>query len=179
VNRPRVLPPPDDQRSDPLIGTYRTIAIDPPWAYSNKATRNAAANHYRTMTQDELENLEVPAADDCHLYLWVTNNFLRDGLDLLESWGFAYKTMLTWVKPQFGLGNYFRSATEHVLFGLKGSLPTNGKDVPNWFKANRTKHSEKPDLFYDIVERVSPEPRLEMFARRRRLSGWDVWGHEA
>jgi N6-adenosine-specific RNA methylase IME4 len=162
----------------PAAGTYPTIVIDPPWAYDNKATRGAASNHYETMTFEQLETLEIPAADNAHLYLWVTNGFLREGLDLLQSWGFDYKTMLTWVKPQIGLGNYFRSATEHVLFGLKGSLPTQGKETANWFKADRTKHSQKPELFYDIVEKVSPEPWFEMFARRTRF-GWTTWGDQA
>jgi N6-adenosine-specific RNA methylase IME4 len=158
-------------------GLFSTIVIDPPWQYDNKATRGAAVNHYETWTFERLETLEIPAAENAHLYLWVTNGFLREGFDLLQSWGFDYKTMLTWVKPQIGLGNYFRSATEHVLFGLKGSLPTNGQDVSNWFQADRKKHSEKPELFYDIVEKVSPEPWFEMFARRTRFN-WTTWGDQ-
>jgi N6-adenosine-specific RNA methylase IME4 len=162
----------------PATGTYPTIVIDPPWAYDNKATRGAASNHYETMTFEELEVLEIPAADNAHLYLWVTNGFLREGLDLLQSWGFDYKTMLTWVKPQIGLGNYFRSATEHVLFGLKGSLPTQGQDTPNWFQADRKRHSQKPEKFYDIVEKVSPAPWFEMFSRPPDRFGWTTWGDQ-
>lgn len=157
---------------------FTTIVIDPPWQYGNKATRGAAEDHYPTMTQDELLALTLPAADNAHLYLWVTNNFLRDGLELCEAWGFTYKTMLTWVKPQMGMGNYFRSVTEHVLFGVRGSLPTQRNDRTNVVNADRKRHSAKPEAFYDLVQEMSPGPYLEMFARERRF-GWSVWGNEA
>jgi N6-adenosine-specific RNA methylase IME4 len=158
--------------------TFSTIVIDPPWRYENTITRGAAEDHYPTMSMDELAALEMPAADDAHLYLWVTNGFLREGFDLMDAWGFTYKACLTWCKPQIGMGNYFRNSTEHVYFGLKGSLPTNANNVPTWFVADRTRHSAKPECFYDLVEMSSPGPRLEMFARRRRL-GWHTWGNEA
>lgn len=161
-------------------GVYRTIVADPPWSYGNKATRGAADNHYPTMSLDALADLDVEdrAADAAHLYLWVTNGFLREGFDLVAAWGFTYKACLTWVKPQIGLGNYFRGATEHVLFGVRGGLRTNDRTLRNWFEAPRGRHSAKPDSFYDLVEKASPGPFLEMFARRRRL-GWDAWGNEA
>ena len=162
----------------PPVGTYAAVVIDPPWSYSNVATRGAAADHYPTMTVDELEQLDIPSAPNSHLYLWVTNGFLREGLDLLEVWGYRYKTTLTWCKPQIGMGNWFRNSTEHVLFAVKGSLATLRNDVPTWFKADRTQHSAKPESFYDLVESCSPGPWLEMFARRRRL-GWETWGNEA
>ncbi len=155
---------------------YPTIVIDPPWQYDNTATRGAAQDHYSTMSMDELRELKPPATDDAHLYLWVTNGFIREGFELCEAWNFAYKTMLTWVKPQIGMGNWFRNATEHVLFGVRGKLPTNRNDVPTWFKADRTKHSAKPGCFYDLVESCSPPPYMELFARQPRL-GWDSWGH--
>jgi len=167
------VPAPDETPT-----AFATIVIDPPWQYGNKATRGAAEDHYPTMTQDELIALELPAEDDAHLYLWVTNNFLRDGLELCEAWGFAYKTMLTWVKPQMGMGNYFRSVTEHVLFGVRGSLPTLRNDRTNVISADRKRHSAKPEAFYDLVAEMSPGPYLEMFARQRRM-GWHTWGNEA
>lgn len=157
---------------------FPTIVIDPPWRYSNKATRGAAEDHYPTMSLNELADLKIPATDNAHLYLWVTNAFLRDAFGLLDAWGFTYKACLTWCKPQIGTGNYFRNATEHVYFALRGSLPTLANNIPTWFEANRTRHSAKPEPFYDIVERSSPGPYHEMFARRRRL-GWHVWGNEA
>lgn len=157
---------------------FATIVIDPPWRYGNTATRGAAEDHYPTMTFSELEALELPSLDASHLYLWTTNNFIGDALDLCVSWGFEYKTMLTWVKPQMGMGNYFRSVTEHVVFGTKGSLPTLRNDRTNVINADRTRHSAKPDAFYDLVQEMSPGPYLEMFARTRRM-GWHTWGNEA
>lgn len=164
---------------------YRTIVADPPWDYDNKATRGAADNHYDTQTLDWLEELPTELAgdglhfaDEAHLYLWVTNAFIRAGVDILEAWGFTYKTVLTWCKPSIGLGNYFRNNTEHVLFGVRGGLHTRVDDVGTWFEAPKKKHSAKPEVFFDLVEQASPGPYLEMFARRRRM-GWDVWGAEA
>lgn len=167
-----------DDPDGPTPTTFATIVIDPPWRYENTITRGAAEDHYPTMSLDELADLDLPAADNAHLYMWVTNGFLREGFDLLDAWGFTYKACLTWCKPQIGMGNYFRNSTEHVYFGLRGSLPTNANNVPTWFTADRTRHSAKPECFYDLVELSSPGPRLEMFARRRRL-GWHTWGNEA
>jgi N6-adenosine-specific RNA methylase IME4 len=157
---------------------FPTVVADPPWRYDNKATRNAAEFHYPTMTLEELRAIEPPAAADAHLYLWATVGFLREAFELVDAWGFAYKTTLTWCKPQIGLGNYFRVSTEHVLFGVRGRLPLERKDVPTWFVADRQHHSQKPESFYDLVERVSPGPYLDMFARRARPA-WTVWGDEA
>jgi N6-adenosine-specific RNA methylase IME4 len=157
---------------------FAAIVIDPPWRYDNSATRGAAEDHYGTMTQADLLALELPAADDAHLYCWVTNSFIEDGFELVKKWGFNYKTCLTWCKPQIGMGNYFRSTTEHVLFATRGKQPTLTNNTPTHFTADRKRHSQKPELFYDIVEASSPGPYLEMFARRRRF-GWHVWGNEA
>jgi len=118
------------------------------------------------------------ASPDSHLYLWVTNGFLRQGFSVMEGWGFDYKTCLTWAKPQLGLGNYFRCATEFILFGVRGSLPTTSRSTRNWFEAPRGKHSVKPEEFYQLVEKASPGPYLELFARSPR-PGWDRWGVEA
>ena len=123
---------------EPAPGTYRTIAADPPWQYGNMATRGAAEDHYPTLSIEKLCEIDVPAwsADEAHLYLWVTNGFLREGFLVLDAWGFDYKTTLTWVKPQMGLGNYFRNNTEHVLFGVRGGLHL-VRYVPTSFKAKR------------------------------------------
>ncbi len=167
----------------PTFGDYMTVVADPPWQYDNKATRGAAEDHYPTMSIDELCELPVSewAAEQAHLYLWTTNGFLREAFDVLEAWGFNYKTTLVWVKPQIGLGNYFRSSTEYVLFGVRGGLRTLDSNQRNWFEAKRGRHSKKPAFFFDLVERVSPGPFLEMFARERRLSEseWGYWGNEA
>lgn len=158
--------------------TFAAIVIDPPWQYDNTATRGAAEDHYPTMPLNELAALTIPGTDNSHLYLWVTNGFIREGFNLLDAWNYRYKTTLTWCKPQIGMGNYFRNNTEHVLFAIRGSLPTTANDIPTWFVADRTRHSAKPECFYDIVERSSPGPYMEMFARRRRF-GWHTWGNEA
>lgn len=185
MSRPKILaligkPAPAD--IEVPTGTYGVIVADPPWRYGNKATRGAAEDHYPTMSMDDLARLSVEvdewAANDCHLYLWTTNNFMREAFDVIDAWGFEYKTLLTWVKPQIGMGNYFRSRTEHVLFAMRGSNGTARRDISNVIEADRTQHSRKPDAFYDLVEAQSPGPYLEMFARRRRL-GWDNWGNEA
>jgi N6-adenosine-specific RNA methylase IME4 len=176
-------------------GQYSTIVADPPWQYDNRATRAAAVRHYPTLSIEELLDLRVEgihisekAADNAHLYLWTTNAFLRDGFDILERWGFQFKTCLTWVKgrdgaPQLGIGNYFRSCTEHVLFGVRGKMPVKQSNQANWFECKRGKHSQKPDIFYDLVEAASPGPYLELFARVEpllpRRAGWTPWGNEA
>lgn len=180
---------------------YGTIVADPPWWYSSNvgittASRNreslpGAAEQYDTMRNAEILAMPVAnvAADDAHLYLWVTNPRLYrspvhdDGIgpiEIMEAWGFRYVTLLTWHKlGTMGMGFYFRGDTEHVLFGVRGKAPIAPElRVSNFFAAPKTGHSRKPDRFYEIVERVSPEPRLELFARRRRY-GWDVLGDEA
>lgn len=164
-------------------GVYRTICADPPWQYGNTSTRGAAEDHYPTMTIEELCAIDVRsmAADESHLYLWTTNGFLREAFDVMSAWGFDYKTTLVWVKPQIGMGNYFRSSTEYVLFGVRGGLRTRDCNQRNWFEAKRGRHSKKPGSFFDLVEKVSGGPFLEMFARERRLSEaeWSYWGNEA
>lgn len=163
-------------------GRYRTIVLDPPWDWGDEGDCDQlgrARPTYATMPYDELVGLPVGelAADDAHVYLWITNRSLPKGFGLLEAWGFRYVTCLTWVKPTFGMGNYFRGQTEHVLFGVRGSLPLQRHDVGTVFHADRGPdgHSSKPDVFYELVESCSPGPYLEMFCRRRR-EGWVAWG---
>lgn len=186
-------------------GGYKTLVIDPPWRYrsSDILTRGfhktasvgttkpgEAEGQYTTMTNAEIAALPIGelAAKDAQLYLWVTNPRMygeRDGayspLEIIEGWGFEYKTMLTWVKQGApGLGFYFRGNTEHVLFCTRGDVKIPPADrEPNVITAPKGRHSQKPDAFYDLVERVSLEPRVELFARRARLSGWDYWGNES
>ena len=117
------------------------------------------------------------AASSAHLYLWVTNPILPEAFRVLEAWGFRYVTLLTWHKVgRLGMGYHFRGDTEHVLFGVKGKLPIPPeRRARNWLDAPKSGHSVKPPAFYDMVERVSPGPYLELFARQPRL-GWDHWG---
>jgi N6-adenosine-specific RNA methylase IME4 len=163
------------------VGQFRTVVADPPWEYENSATRGSAENHYRTMSLGEIaalgEQLESKLGDSAHLYLWATSSFLRDAFDISEAWGFNYKTTLVWVKPQIGLGNYFRARTEYVLFCTKGNQPTQDRALSNVIEAPRAEHSAKPPEFYQLVEQASPGPFLELFARTQR-AGWECWGDE-
>lgn len=173
-----MLPPP------PRVGQYRTVVADPPWRYDNTSTRGAAEDHYETLTIAELKRLPVAEwiAPGAHLYLWTTTSFLDRTFSVLPAWGFEYVTNLVWVKPQMGMGNYFRVSHEHVLFGAtRPRTRTLNKSTMSWFEASREKHSAKPESFYDLVERSSPAPRLNMFSRGQgRLNGeWDQWGLEA
>lgn len=184
---------------DELDPPYGTIVVDPPWRYTNnrgtqtrsRAGRSStvAEGNYSTMGFDEIAALPVGdlAADRAHLYLWTTNPCLfghenrRRGIgpvDILEGWGFTYVTLLTWVKSgPPGMGFYFRGHTEHVLFGRRGSagIPAHLRES-NVIESPRRGHSEKPGAFYDLVERVSPGPWVDLFNRQPRF-GWDTWGH--
>lgn len=164
---------------------FATIMIDPPWDWGDEGDQDQlgrARPDYATMTKEQLLALPLPnlSDDDCHLYLWITNRSLPKGFELMEQWGFRYVTAITWAKPSFGMGNYFRGQTEHVLFGVKGSQPLKRKDVGTLFNAPRgpNGHSSKPAEFYEIVESCSPGPHLEMFSRSDR-EGWKTWGENA
>lgn len=165
--------------------TFRTIVADPPWPYKDRISQKGirgAANHYGLMTLEDLSRLPVTSWADpegAHLYLWTTNAFIVEAHLLAQAWGFMPKTILTWIKPRLGMGRTFRGTTEHVLFCVRGRLPVLRHDVPTHFEAPAGRHSAKPDRFYtDIVQRMSPGPYLEMFARERRR-GWIAWGDEA
>ncbi len=172
--------------------TYQTILIDPPWNETGGGRiKRGADRHYPLLKTPDIprvirESGVFTPADNCHLYLWVTNNFLQHGLWVMGQLGFRYVTVLTWAKGEavkdeivpgrIGLGQYFRGLTEQLLFGVRGTLPAieKGKTL---IVAPRGRHSQKPVAAYEMIERVSPAPRLEMFARSRR-DGWDAWGNE-
>lgn len=166
-------------------GEYRTIMIDPPWDLG-EGGRFSPSLHYEVMTMDEIRGLPITklAADACHLYLWTVQSIMRESLDLLDEWGFTLKSIITWAKvdkqckPRLGSGYYFRNCTEFILFAVRGNLPAPRHDLPNFFEAERRKHSEKPDKAYELAEQMSPAPRLEMFSRTDR-EGWTAWGKEA
>jgi N6-adenosine-specific RNA methylase IME4 len=144
---------------------------------------------YKRMGLDAIAALPVRdlAEDGAHLYLWTTNGFLHDALALLPGWGFRFSTLLTWCKPPMGLGlgGTFVNTTEFVIFARRGSLAALRRSDSTWWQWPRPyltgagpTHSAKPEAFLDLVEQVSPEPRLEMFARRARF-GWDYYGDES
>lgn len=171
---------------------FATVLADPPWRFSNR-TGKVAPEHgrlarYPTMKLEEICALPVAelAADASHLYLWVPNALLADGLEVMRRWGFTYKTNLIWYKIRKdggpdgrGVGFYFRNVTEVVLFGVRGRLRTlkPGRRQVNLFPVRKREHSRKPDELYDIIEACSPGPRLEMFARFPR-EGWHQWGNQ-
>jgi N6-adenosine-specific RNA methylase IME4 len=185
-NRKKIAAVPEPDRAAAVADAkFATIVIDPPWDWGDEGDQDQlgrARPDYGTMTIEQLEQLDVGglADDDCHIYLWITNRSLPKGFRLLEAWGFRYITAITWVKPHFGMGNYFRGQTEHVLFGVKGSQPLRRKDVGTVFTADRGAggHSSKPAEFLDLVESCSPGPYIEMFSRSQR-DGWVCWGENA
>ena len=168
---------------------YRTIVADPPWsmgksgAYSWRQGRPSGEPRdlpYPTMSLQEIQNLQLPVADDAHLYVWTTQRYLRATYAIVEAWGFDPNWLLVWAKAPHGFnpGGAFGSCCEFVMFAKRGNLPANTKIERDWFNWKRGAHSQKPEAFLDLVELVSPGPYLELFARRNRL-GWDTWGNEA
>ncbi len=155
---------------EPAEGKHKTLVIDPPWDYEWLSLAGRATPGYSTMSHEELLALPVAewADDDCHLYLWTTNNFMTRAVDLMAHWGFQHKTVLTWVKPKWGLGSYFRNSTEHVLFGVKGKLRTRSDSIATHFEAPVGEHSAKPEAFYAIVRAASYPPYGEAFQRQSR-----------
>ncbi len=173
-------------------GLYATILADPPWQFQNRTGKMAPEHRrllrYPTMELKEILQLPVPrlAAAKSHLYLWVPNALLQEGLRVMEAWGFTYKSNLVWYKIRKdggpdgrGVGFYFRNVTELVLFGVRGSQRTlqPGRTQVNIISTRKREHSRKPDEIYDVIESCSPGPYLELFARFRR-TGWDQWGNE-
>jgi len=172
---------------------FHTVLADPPWQFQNK-TGKVAPEHkrlarYGTMTLDEIARLPVArlVTEPAHLYLWVPNALLPEGLRVMQAWGFQYKSNLVWHKVRKdggsdgrGVGFYFRNVTEPVLFGVRGQLRTlaAGRRQVNMIETRKREHSRKPDELYPVIEACSPGPFLELFARYPR-PGWAVWGHES
>ncbi len=175
-----------------LRGTFATILADPPWRFQNRtgkvAPEHRRLSRYRTMSVEEICRLPVAAhcLEPAHLYLWVPNALLEEGLEVMRSWGFTYKTNLVWYKVRKdggpdgrGVGFYFRNVTELLLFGVKGRLRTHepGRTQVNLFATRKREHSRKPVETYDLIRRCSPGPYIELFAREK-VSGWTQWGDE-
>ena len=181
-----------DELSAARPGHYGTILIDPPWRFQNR-TGKVAPEHqrlrrYATMSLDELKDLPISdlASPKSHLYLWSPNALLPDAIELLAAWGFTYKTNLIWYKvrkdggpDRRGVGFYYRNVTEMILFGVKGKLRTlaPARSQENMIVQRKREHSKKPYEQYELVERCSPGPYLEVFAREP-VPGWDVWGDQ-
>jgi N6-adenosine-specific RNA methylase IME4 len=164
-------------------GQYRTLVVDPPWSYGNKSGRQRPGYADRSLTLEQIAAFDIPRwvpSDDggSHLYLWVTDAYAGEVYPIVRRWGFEPKTWLIWVKDRIGMGNYFRHQHEACVFAVRGQLRLKRLDASTVFTAPVTRHSEKPDAFYSLVESCSPGPYLDIFARRRR-AGWDVFGDEA
>lgn len=157
---------------------YGTILADPPWNIQQQGLRGAS-RLYPLMPLADICALPVErlARAEAHLWLWVTNAAIHEGRQVMEAWGFSYRSCLTWIKPRLGLGVYLRNQTEHVLFGVRGRAPIMFRGQGSWFYAPVQEHSHKPEELYAIIERCSPGPYVELFARRKR-PGWDAWGDE-
>lgn len=169
-----------------------TILADPPWQFTNRtgkvAPEHRRLNRYGTLTLDEIKSIPASraAADKSHLYLWVPNALLAEGLAVMQAWGFTYKSNLVWHKVRKdggpdgrGVGFYFRNTTELVLFGIRGKLRTlePGRRQVNIMRTMKREHSRKPDELYDIIQACSPGPFLELFARGCQ-PGWHQWGNQ-
>jgi N6-adenosine-specific RNA methylase IME4 len=172
---------------------YGTILADPPWRFNNRtgkvAPEHKRLNRYDTLSLDEI--MEIPVSkivgENSHLYLWVPNALLPEGLKVMKAWGFQYKSNLVWHKIRKdggpdgrGVGFYFRNTTEIILFGIRGKMRTlqPGRSQVNIIKTQKQEHSRKPDELYNIIEKCSSGPFLEIFARGKR-PGWDVFGNQS
>lgn len=182
-----LLPLPD------TAGGFKTVLADPPWRFANRtgkvAPEHRRLDRYSTLTLDDIKDIPVSsvAADNAHLYLWVPNALLPDGMAVMEAWGFRYVSNIVWAKRRKdggpdgrGVGFYFRNVTEIILFGVRGSMRTlsPARSQVNMIETRKREHSRKPDEQYDLIEECSPGPHLELFARHPR-EGWTVWGDES
>ncbi len=173
---------------------FSTVLADPPWQFQNRtgkmAPEHKRLSRYPTLTLQEIKDIPVEAAvkNTAHLYLWVPNALLAEGLQVLECWGFTYKTNLIWYKirkdggpDRRGVGFYFRNVTEMILFGVRGKNARTlqpGRSQENIISSQKREHSRKPDEQYALIESCSPGPYLEMFARGNRTN-WHSWGNQA
>ncbi len=178
-----------------FIGNHRfqTILADPPWQFQNRtgkmAPEHKRLSRYATLNLEDIKHIPVARAaeDNAHLYLWVPNALLAEGLSVMEAWGFTYKTNIIWEKIRKdggpdgrGVGFYFRNVTEIILFGIRGRMRTlqPGRSQVNIIRTRKREHSRKPDEQYPLIESCSPGPYLEMFGRGGR-DNWVTWGNQA
>lgn len=159
---------------------FGTIYADPPWIYDNQGTRAATGNHYEGLTVEQLCELPVRdlASDDAHLHLWTTNAFLFECPKIFDAWGFEFRSSFVWCKPQMGIGNYWRNSHEILLTAIRGNAKRfDDHSIMSWLQCDRGRHSAKPEKVRHFIERASPGPYLEMFARSK-AENWKVWGNE-
>jgi N6-adenosine-specific RNA methylase IME4 len=174
----------EEIRANPIVtpdGAYQVIVCDPPWKYDSRAedTTHRGKNLYPEMTVPEICALPVGrlAQDDCVLWLWTTNAFMRGAYQCLDAWGFQEKTILTWDKVSFGLGDWLRNVTEHCILAVRGRPIVSLTNQTTLLREKRREHSRKPEAFYALVEQLCPGSKLEMFSRSPRKQ-WTAWGAE-
>jgi N6-adenosine-specific RNA methylase IME4 len=165
------------------IGKFSVVLADPPWQFDHPIQAEDVAGHYDCMPLEDIKSLapKIPAADDAMLFLWSPLSLLPDALEVMDVWGFTYKTNLCWIKSRAGLGNHVRGQHELVLVGMKGTFPKPPETArpTSIFEGPLGAHSEKPVALYEALEAAYPGlPKVEMFARRQR-EGWVAWGDQA
>ena len=169
------------------MNKFDVLIVDPPWRYNNKKTggshTSGSEQKYKTMDYLQIAELKNEfydlLADDSCLFFWVTNPMMKEALYILDDWDYTYKTMITWDKIRYGMGFWFRSQTEHCLFGVKGEVPAFRSNFPNIITEKRFTHSQKPDKFYYIINTLFAGKKiLELFATRTRYSNWTCIGNE-
>ena len=186
--------PAEDLKSRFGSKRFSTVLADPPWRFQNKtgkvAPEHRRLSRYGTLSLDEIKALPIAelAAPIAHLYLWVPNALLAEGLNVMAAWGFTYKSNIVWHKIRKdggsdgrGVGFYFRNVTELVLFGVRGKNARTlaaGRRQVNFIESRKREHSRKPDELYPVIETCSPGPYLELFARGERPK-WSSWGNQA
>jgi len=162
---------------------YQVVYADPPWRYEHPPmgmTKKSIEYQYETMTLDEIKDLEIPFDDDCVLFLWTTSPKLKETFEVIEKWGFEYRTCMVWDKVNIGTGYWFRSQHELLLVCLKGHIspPDTSLRLPSVYKEKKKGHSVKPDFIRYHIERCFPDKnKLELFARNR-VDGWDCYGNQ-
>ena len=160
---------------------YQLIYADPPWRYDYSQSKSRKIeNKYPTMSLDEIKSLDIPSDDNCVLYLWATAPKLREAFEVMDAWGFEYKTHAIWDKELVGMGYWFRGRHELLLVGVKGkfSPPFQSDRIASVIKIKRQRHSKKPDEIRNIIASWFPNvSKIELFARQC-FEGWDAWGNE-
>lgn len=158
---------------------YHVIVLDPPWGYGTEYDPNGrrSANPYPEMSLEEIKNIEIPANDDCVLWLWTTHKFMRHSFDLLDAWGFEDKAILTWVKDRMGLGSWLRSQSEFCIMAVKGKPLINLTNQTTIINGKLREHSRKPDEFYEMVDSLCTGLKIDYFSREQRV-GWDTYGND-
>lgn len=175
-----IVPPDTPAQVPPTPDAFDVIYADPPWRYGNGVPGSDPSEHYPTMSLEDIKGLAIPAARNAVLYLWATAPLLKEGLEVVEAWGFTYKSSAVWDKERLGIGYWWRGQHEHLLVGVRGkwSPPPSHLRVPSVYREHSGRHSKKPDALRNMIASWWPEARrLEMFCRYP-AAGWHVWGNQ-